>query len=303
MEKVLHVSESFHGERLDKFLQSNLLSISRTKFNSLIKQGCVLVQGEIRKPNYRLKNGETITVKIDDNKKDVLKPFKFEVNIIYEDSDLLVINKPTGLTVHPPQESVQDTLVNALLYMKKELSSVNVYRPGVVHRLDKETSGCLVLAKNNFTHLRLVEQFRQRKINKEYLAIAWGNVGKDSIVVDLPLRRDEKNRLKMKVSFTKSKNAHTEFSVKEHLNGAVLLAIKLFTGRMHQIRVHLKFLGLPIVGDKKYGIKDNYTEMFLHAHKLGFYHPRSEKFIEFVSPMPERFDKFIDEHENVTRNK
>ncbi|MFA5008829.1 MAG: RluA family pseudouridine synthase [Candidatus Omnitrophota bacterium] len=296
MQQTLTVLPDFIGERLDVFLQHNLKSVSRTKFNLLIKDGNVLVNGETKKPNYRLKEGDSIAVEIDEEKKDVLKPFKFEVNIIYEDSDILVVDKPTDIVVHPPQDSVCDTLVNALLYMKKELSSINTKRPGVVHRLDRETSGCLVLAKNNFAHLNLVEQFRERKIKKEYAALVWGIVNKDKLVTDLPLGRDEKNRLRMKVSFIKSKKAYTEFSVKERLDGATFLSINLLTGRMHQIRVHLKFLGFPIVGDKKYGVKDDYGELFLHAHKLGLYHPRTDKFMEFVSPIPERFEKFIKEH-------
>ncbi|MCK9614856.1 MAG: RluA family pseudouridine synthase [Candidatus Omnitrophica bacterium] len=296
MQNTLTVQPDSSGERLDKFLQQNLQSISRTKFNLLIKMNRVLVDGKPKKPNYRLKAGQVISVEIEEDKKDVLKPFEFKVNIIYEDNDILVVEKPTDIIVHPPQPSVQDTLVNALLYMKKDLSSISASRPGVVHRLDRETSGCLVLAKNNFAHLNLVEQFRKRKIKKEYLAIVWGIVNKDNLVVDLPLRRDEKNRLRMKVSFLQSKKAYTEFNVKERLNDSTFIGINLLTGRMHQIRVHLKFLGFPIVGDKKYGIKDDYDEMFLHAHKLGLFHPCTGKFMEFISPMPERFTKFINEH-------
>ncbi|MCK9573197.1 MAG: RluA family pseudouridine synthase [Candidatus Omnitrophica bacterium] len=296
MQQSLTVSPESGGERLDKFLQRNLQSVSRTKFSLLIKTNRVLVDGQPKKPNYRLKAGQVISVEMEEDKKDVLKPFKFEVNIIYEDSDILVIEKPIDIIVHPPQPAVQDTLVNALLYMKKDLSSISANRPGVVHRLDRETSGCLVLAKNNFSHLNLVEQFRKRKIKKEYLTIVWGIVKKDNLVVDMPLRRDEKNRLRMKVSFLQSKKAHTEFNVKERLDDATFVSINLLTGRMHQIRVHLKFLGFPIVGDKKYGIKDDYDEMFLHAHKLGLFHPCTGKFMEFVSPIPERFIKFIEEH-------
>lgn len=296
MHQLLTVGPEFAGERLDRFLQQSLTSVSRTKFNSLIKDGNVLVNGELKKPNYRLKERDEVSVDIAEAKKDILKPFKFEVKIIYEDDDILVIDKPVDIVVHPPQDSVHDTLVNALLYMKKFLSGINPKRPGVVHRLDRETSGCLVLAKNDFTHLKLVEQFRERRIKKEYAAIVWGAVNKDKLVVDLPLRRDEKNRLKMKVSFLKAKKAYTEFNVKERLEGSTLLSINLLTGRMHQIRVHLKFLGFPIVGDKKYGIKDDYNELFLHAHKLGLYHPRTDKFMEFVSPIPERFTKFIEKY-------
>jgi len=296
MRQLFTVSPDSAGERLDKFLQQSLKSISRTRFNSLIKDGHVLVNGKFKKSNYRLKENDSISVEIEEEKKDILKPFKFDVNIIYEDSDILVVDKPSDIVVHPPQESVQNTLVNALLYMKKELSGINMRRPGVVHRLDRETSGCLVLAKNDFSHLNLVEQFRERKIKKEYLAIVWGTANKDKLVADLPLRRDDKNRLKMKVSFHQSKKAYTEFNVRERLSGATYMSINLLTGRMHQIRVHLKFLGFPIVGDKKYGVKDNYNELFLHAHKLGLYHPRTNKFMEFISPIPERFIKFTEEY-------
>lgn len=232
-----------------------------------------------------------------------MKPFEFNVNIIYEDQDLLVIDKPGGISVHPPQVEASNTLVNALIYMKKELSGINAYRPGVVHRLDKETSGVMVLAKNDRSHLNLVEQFASRKIKKEYLALVWGIVAKDHMVADLPISRDTKNRLKMKVSFVQSKNAFTEVDVKERLPDSTFLSLKPRTGRMHQIRVHLKFLGFPIVGDKKYGIKDDYDELFLHAHKLGLYHPESEKFMEFVSPVPKRFTEFIEMHRKLNENR
>jgi 23S rRNA pseudouridine1911/1915/1917 synthase len=151
----------------------------------------------------------------------------------------------------------------------------------------------MVLAKNNRSHLNLVEQFRQRKIRKDYLAIVWGKVEKDRLAIDLPLKRDEKNRLKMKVSFLQSKKAYTEFEVRERFKDSTLLSLKLLTGRMHQLRVHLKFLEFPIVGDKKYGIKDDCKDLFLHAYKLGLYHPQQGNFIEFTSPIPGRFKEFI----------
>jgi 23S rRNA pseudouridine1911/1915/1917 synthase len=293
MEKELVVNKDTTGERLDRFLSNNLDSISRTKIHALIEKGAVSVDGEIKKPSYRLKEKELVSIKTEDEKKDLLQPFEFTVKIIYEDNDIIVVDKPTDLVVHPPYCGFYNTLVNALIYMKKELSTINPYRPGVVHRLDKETSGVMVLAKNNRSHLNLVEQFRQRKIRKDYLAIVWGKVEKDRLAIDLPLKRDEKNRLKMKVSFLQSKKAYTEFEVRERFKDSTLLSLKLLTGRMHQLRVHLKFLEFPIVGDKKYGIKDDCKDLFLHAYKLGLYHPQQGNFIEFTSPIPGRFKEFI----------
>ncbi|MDD5583647.1 MAG: RluA family pseudouridine synthase [Candidatus Omnitrophica bacterium] len=296
MEKRFTISKDWSGKRLDIFLQKNLDSFSRTKLNALIKNKKVTVKGVFKKPSYALKENDEIAVTFDEEKKDLLKPFAFTVKIIYEDPDIIVVDKPTGLTVHPPHVNSQDTLINALLFMGKELSTVSQTRPGVVHRLDKETSGVMVLAKNNFAHLHLIEQFRKRQIKKEYLAICWGKVNKENLTVNLPLARDPKNRLKMKISFTNAKTALTDFSVLKHLRESTLFSIKPFTGRMHQIRVHLKFLEHPIVGDSKYGTNDGYSELLLHAHKLGLYHPREASFMEFTSAMPQRFEKFIEEH-------
>ncbi|MBU1121483.1 MAG: RluA family pseudouridine synthase [Candidatus Omnitrophota bacterium] len=294
MKQELIVSLDNSGTRLDFFLSKNVESISRTKINELIKKGNVLVDGKVKKPSYILKDNQTVCLSIvEDKSKDFLKPFKLDIPIIFEDDDILIINKPHNLVVHPPQPGINTTLVNALIYMKKELSDLTPLRPGVVHRLDKETSGVMVLAKNNSAYLNIVSQFKARKVKKEYLAVCWGRVIKEKIVVDLPLSRDTKNRLKMKVSFTKSKNAYTEIEVLKRFDDATFLKIKPLTGRMHQIRVHLKFLGYPIVGDKKYGIKDSFSDLLLHAHKLGIYHPSKGYFIEFTAPIPVRFNDFM----------
>lgn len=297
MDKELIVLEEFKGQRLDIFLSKNLKFISRTKINDLIKKGDILVNRELKKPSYLLKEKDIISFDSDIDEKEkkiVLPPFPLNIPIIYEDDDIIIVEKPPNLIVHPPQVNVHRTLVNALIYMGKKLSTVNPIRAGIVHRLDKETSGVMVLAKNNFAHLNLVEQFKTRKVKKEYWAICWGEVKKNHITIDLPLKRDDKNRFRMKVGFTKSKHAFTDIEVEERFQGAALLNLKPYTGRMHQLRVHLKFLGHPIIGDKKYGVKDNYSGLFLHAHKLGFYHPRKGEFLEFVSSLPERFKNFID---------
>jgi 23S rRNA pseudouridine1911/1915/1917 synthase len=296
MEKKLNVPPDAQGTRLDKFLRNNLEAVSRTKINSLIDEAKVLVNGVPKKPSYWLKANDEISITFAEEKKDLLKPFDFKVKIIHEDADIILVDKPENLTVHPPHPAVSDTLVNALLYMGKELSGINPQRPGVVHRLDKETSGVMVLAKNDKSHLKLIEQFANRQVKKEYLAIVWGSLQKERLVIDLPISRDKKNRLKMRVGFLHAKNAYTQVEVKKKLKGAALLLLKPLTGRMHQIRVHLKFIGFPIVGDKKYGIRDDYSQLFLHAHELGFFHPQTGAFVEFESAMPERFEKFITEY-------
>jgi len=296
MKRQLIIDTEYAGQRLDKFLSSQLDSLSRTKIHSLIKQGFVFVDGKVKKASFLIRQDQQVSIIFKEEKKE-LKPFDFAVKIIYEDSDILVIDKPPGLVVHPPQEGHHKTLVNALIYLKKELSlSGNALRPGVVHRLDKETSGVMVLAKNEHSYNSLVAQFKERKVSKEYRAIVWGKIKKEKMLIDLPLTRDTKNRLKMKVSFLRAKQAHTGLEVLAHLDGATYLSLRPLTGRMHQIRVHLKFLGFPIVGDRKYGIKDDYKELFLHAKELSFTHPREAKLLKFQSALPDKFSKFIDEH-------
>lgn len=296
MKKQLIVGAEHAGLRLDKFLSTHLNSLSRTKINSLIKEGLVFVDGEVRKASFLICRKQQISITLKEVKKE-LKPFDFAVKIIYEDSDILVIDKPPGLVVHPPQEGHHKTLVNALIHLKKELSfSASPLRPGVVHRLDKETSGVMVLAKNEHSYNSLVSQFKERKVSKEYRAIVWGKMRKEKMLIDLPLARDTKNRLKMKVSFLKAKQAHTGLEVLVRLEDSTYLSLRPKTGRMHQIRVHLKFLGFPIVGDRKYGLKDDYQELFLHAKELSFTHPREGKPLKFQSVLPDKFPKFIAEH-------
>jgi len=296
MRQEIIVKENFIGKRLDKFLSEVLNSVSRSKILKCIKEKKVLVDGEFKKPSYKVDLNQRVVVDVEEEKT-YLKPYEFDIPIIYEDNHILVIDKPQNLVVQP--DSSNKSIINALIYLKKELSTINPQRPGVVHRLDKDTSGVMVFAKNNFSHLNLIEQFRLRKVKKEYLAISWGDIKQDNIKVDLPIGRDTKERVKMKISFIKSKQALSEIKVLERLKGAVLLLIRPITGRTHQIRVHLKFLELPIVGDKKYGIKDKEKELFLHASRLGFFHPETKKFLEFSSPMPLRFKNFIERYKNV----
>jgi len=295
MKKEIIVSKELEGLRLDKFLAKEIGFLSRTKINNLIETGAVTVDEKVKKPSFHLRAEQLIFVDIQEEKNE-LKPYEFKVNIIHEDDDIVIVNKQTGLVVHPPQKNYRKTLVNALLYLKKDLSNKNSLRPGVVHRLDKETSGVMVLAKNDYSHNSLVAQFKERKVQKKYAAIVWGEFKRKNAVVDLPLTRDSKNRLKMKVSFLKSKTARTEIEVISKMEKSTYLEIIPVTGRMHQIRVHLNFLGFPIVGDKKYGVKDGYEQLFLHASKLIFNHPRSGKRLTFKASIPDRFKEFIKEN-------
>lgn len=295
MHKKIKVEPKDQGKRLDKFLSSCLDQFSRTEISNLISQAKVLVDGAARKPSFCLKTGQVIS--LDFEKEAVaFKPYDFPVEIIFEDNDIIIVNKPSGLVVHPPQKNYHKTLVNALIYLGKELFENNNLRPGVVHRLDKETSGVMVLTKNKASYQSLVEQFKARQVRKEYLACVWGQLKKDELNIDLPLSRDSKNRLKMKVSFTKAKPAFTKAKVIRRLSGAAYLKLEPLTGRMHQLRVHLKFLGYPIAGDKKYGVKDNCSELLLHAKTLSFTHPQTRKILTFDTPVPERFTRFLREH-------
>ena len=289
------IPEENSNVRLDKFLSENLSDLYRSKISKLIEDGSVKVNGTVKKPSFKLQTGQIIRINIV-KQTFVLEPFEKEIDIVYEDQFILVINKPAPLVVHPPHAGCNSTLVNALIYLNKQLSSINPLRPGVVHRLDKETSGLMVLAKDNICHENIVNQFKERTVKKVYAAVVWGQVKKDKLSVNLPLARDKKNRLKMAVNFLGAKEAYTEIEVVKRFKDKTLLSIKPRTGRMHQIRVHLKFLGFPIVGDKKYGIKDNYTELFLHSKELSFKHPIKDNILKFETPFPERFVEILKEN-------
>lgn len=295
VEKKISVSKESNNLRLDKFLTKELGSLSRTKVSLLINNGKVRVDNKICKTSFRVHDGQLISVIISETPAK-LQPYNFPLKIVYEDDDIIVVDKPIDLVVHPPQLNYHKTLVNALMFAKKKLYIRNPLRPGVVHRLDKETSGVMVLAKTDSAYDGLVQQFQKRVVKKEYLAIVWGNINKKHFWINLPLTRDTRNRLKMKVGFSKSKEAQTEVVVVNQLKGSSLLSLFPLTGRMHQIRVHLNFLGYPIVGDKKYGIKDEYKELFLHAKSLSFKHPVSSDSLSFNSPLPQRFSKFIEQY-------
>lgn len=280
------------GERIDKFLAQKL-DKSRSLVQKLIKDEFVLVNGEVVKTNYSVADGDEIDVKqldVVDNTNIIPQPM--DLDIVYEDEDLLVINKPSGLVVHPAPGHYQDTLVNGLLAYSNKLSDINgEFRPGIVHRIDKDTSGLLVVCKNNETHEVLANQLSDKTLFRQYLAIVHGEIEEDEGEIIAPIGRDPRDRVKMAVVAKNSKEAQTNFKVLERYDHYTLVSCNLLTGRTHQIRVHFDFINYPLVGDPLYGIKPTIDTkgQALHAYKLGFIHPRSGEYMEFEAKPPQEF--------------
>jgi len=302
------------GKRLDLFLAEKELNLSRSRIQRLIKEGKILVQNKKVKPHYRIKGGEKISIQIPPPEKLSLEPQDIPLDIVYEDKDLLVVNKAAGMVVHPAAGNYKDTLVNALLFHCKDLSGINgVLRPGIVHRLDKNTSGLLVVAKNDFAHNSLAAQLKERVLSREYLAFCWGNLPKDKGVIETLIDRSIKDRKKMAVVKQKGREAVTEYEVLERFTLGDYHRIKLKTGRTHQIRVHFLYLNHPLMGDPEYGgrkkrlgmIKENLKGLAnqvlkiierqaLHAKKIGFVHPRTGKYMVFESSLPEDMNNLLE---------
>ncbi len=289
MEKII---AKHGGERIDKFLAQKL-DKSRSLVQKLIKDELVLVNGEVVKTNYSVADGDEIDVKqldVVDNTNIIPQPM--DLDIVYEDDDLLVINKPSGLVVHPAPGHYQDTLVNGLLAYSNKLSDINgEFRPGIVHRIDKDTSGLLVVCKNNETHEELANQLSDKTLFRQYLAIVHGEIEEDEGEIIAPIGRDPRDRVKMAVVAKNSKEAQTNFKVLERYDHYTLVSCNLLTGRTHQIRVHFDFINYPLVGDPLYGIKPTIDTkgQALHAYKLGFIHPRSGEYMEFEAKPPQEF--------------
>ncbi len=295
MEKKTIFAET--GKRLDVFLTEKFPQYSRTYFQKLINQGLVLVQGSLKKANYKLHSEEEIEVTFPPPEVPSVKPEALPLDIIYEDEDIIVINKPAGMVVHPACGHKESTLVNALLYHAHKLPSPSgaVFRPGIVHRLDKETSGVMVVAKNEETMFSLAKQFERRKVEKIYLALVQGKVQEKKGVIEAPLGRDLKDRRKVAITSLHARPAVTEFKLVEIFsNQTSLLEIKPLTGRTHQIRVHLSAIGYPICGDKEYKGDKTYPRVLLHSWKLKFFHPGKKKDVEFTAPLAEDFQKILD---------
>jgi len=273
--------------RLDVFLANNLSQYSRTFLKNLIQGGSVLVNKQKIKPHYHLKTNDIVEVEIVLKPESMLAPEDIPLDIIFEDEDIIVLNKPRGLVVHPGAGNKKSTLANALLYHIKILSDVNPGRPGIVHRLDKETSGLLVIAKNNFAHLDLAKQFKNHTIKRRYIALVEGKVQFKEGLIDAPIKRHPLKRKKMTIDFSSlAKQAKTFYRVIKRFDNFTLLELIPSTGRTHQLRVHLAYLGHPILGDACYGHKNTFDRLALHAKDLGFAHPKSKKSVEFTSPLP-----------------
>ncbi|MGN0765128.1 MAG: RluA family pseudouridine synthase [Christensenellales bacterium] len=295
MNKIV-VSDADIGKRLDLFL-SEEIDESRSYVKNLTEQGLVLVNGKVVKAGYSLKNGDVIEYELPEIKQLDLTPADIPIDVVYEDDDVAVINKAQGMVVHPAPGSYDNTLVNALLFRLKSLSSINgVARPGIVHRLDKDTSGLLVVAKNDDAHVDLQSQISSKEAKRYYIALVDGVINKDEGVIDTFIDRSQKDRKMMSVSREgKGRRAITHFKVLERLGGYSLVEYELKTGRTHQIRVHSKHIGHPIVGDSVYGGSTNLYDQgqLLHAFRLQFTHPRTKQLMTFEAPLPKYFSDIL----------
>ena len=295
----------FEGQdmRLDVFLSELYENISRTYLQKLIKGGLVIVDGKARKKNYILQSGDHIEIVIPEPELLNIEPEPIEIEMIYEDDFLAVVNKPRGMVVHPAPGHYSGTLVNALLYKLGNMSDINgVIRPGIVHRIDKDTTGLLVVAKDNPTHIGLSQQLKEHKADRIYFALVKGNVTDDKGKIQFPIGRDSKDRKRMAVTTKNAKEAITYYQVVKRYNGFTLLELKLETGRTHQIRVHLSYIGHPIVGDKQYGNTNTQFELggqLLHAQKLSFVHPIKLEKMMFECPLPEDFTNVLNKMEEI----
>ena len=289
--------ENSETMRIDKFLKEELEDISRTLIQDLIKGENILVNGKAVKANYNLKQNDEIKVTILDPEVSDIVPQDIPLDIYYEDEDVIVINKPSGMVVHPGCGNYDNTLVNALMYHCKDLSSINgVIRAGIVHRIDKDTSGLLVSCKNDMAHRHLSEQFYNKTVTRKYYALVHGVINHNLGKIDAPIGRDPNNRQMMGI-VNNGKHAVTHFKVIERFSEYTFVELQLETGRTHQIRAHMKYIGFPLVGDQVYGPKKVIGEngQFLHAKTLGFTHPRTGKFMEFECPLPDYYESFLNE--------
>lgn len=288
--EIYRVDNSGAGQRLDVYVASTGDDLSRSYIQKLIGEGLVRVNGTEVRANYRLKEGDEILVEIPPPAELEVLPERIQLDIYYEDADVIVINKPRGMVVHPAEGNYSGTLVNALLDHCRDLSGINgVLRPGIVHRIDKDTSGLLMVAKNDLAHERLAKQLKEHTVTRGYLALAHGAMQFDQGVINAPIGRDPKDRKKMAVTSRNSKNAITHYRVLGRAGNYSFLELRLETGRTHQIRVHLAHIGHPLVGDTRYGPARPHFGLagqFLHAYLLGLVHPRDNRYLEFKAPLP-----------------
>ena len=297
-EKTYLISRDDDGQRIDSYISSADSEISRSAAAKLISDGLVCVNGKVPAKNYRIKTGDVIAVTVPDPVLPQAVPENIPLDIVYEDNDLLVVNKPKGMVVHPAAGNYSGTLVNALLYYCKDnLSGINgVLRPGIVHRIDKDTSGLLIAAKNDFSHRLLAEQIKEHSFTRKYQAVVYGNFKDDEGTVNAPIGRNPVDRKKMAVTEKNSRNAVTHYRVLGRYRGFTHLELILETGRTHQIRVHMAHIGHPVAGDPVYGPKKVISSLggqCLHAYYIAFKHPRTGNMIELSTDLPEYFSDFL----------
>lgn len=300
-EKFLFVSDE--NIRIDKFLSDKLTDYSRNSVQKIIDSNGVCVNDKVINKNYKCKAGDRVEIVIPDAKPLEAVAQNIPVDIVYEDDYLLVVNKPKGMVVHPANGNPDGTLVNALLYhCKDSLSSINgVIRPGIVHRIDKDTSGLLIVAKTDKAHIGLAEQIKEHSFSRAYETVVYGNIKQDEFTVNQPIGRDTKDRKKMAVTLKNSKPAVTHFEVIKRYGDFTHLRCILETGRTHQIRVHTSYIGHPVAGDAVYGPKKVITTLngqCLHAKHIGFVHPITGEYLEFESELPQYFVSFLNYLEN-----
>ncbi|MEE6452181.1 RluA family pseudouridine synthase [Gottfriedia acidiceleris] len=292
------VQEDQHLERIDTFIATQNDEWSRSQVQTWLKEDFVLVNGEKIKRNYKVKQGDEISVSVPDPKPLEVIAENIPLDVYYEDADVIVVNKPRGMVVHPALGHETGTLVNALMYHCKDLSGINgVLRPGIVHRIDKDTSGLLMVAKNDIAHEKLAEQLRQKTSVRKYIAVVHGVIPHEEGTIDAPIGRDKSDRQSMTVTEENSKEAVTHFRVLERFDEFTLVECQLETGRTHQIRVHMKYIGYPLAGDPKYGPRKtlDIDGQALHAAVLGFKHPRTNEYLEFSAPIPEVLENIIEQ--------
>lgn len=299
------IEQSFPRERLDVYLRWRYPAVSRGTLQRLIEAGHILIDGQRVKPTHAPRAGETVAVTWPEARPAGAQPEEIPLHILYEDEDLLVVNKRPGMVVHPAAGTPGHTLVNALLHhCRGQLSGIGgVARPGIVHRIDKETSGCLVVAKNDVAHARLANQFAERTVQKTYQTLVCGELARDQGEIRAAIARHPSHRKRMTVSDGAGREAWTSYAVRERLRGATWVEVRLHTGRTHQIRVHFQHLGHPLVGDPTYGARPNQRlaeltgyrapRVLLHAHTLTFVHPRHGEPVTFEAPLPEDFREAV----------
>ncbi len=292
--EVYEVTEN--GARIDKWLSENS-ELSRTRIQALADEGRITVNGKTVRSSYRVEAGDRIVMEVPETESMDAEPENIPLDILYEDHDILVVNKPKGMIVHPAPGISSGTLVNAVLYHCDDLSGINgIMRPGIVHRIDKDTTGCIVVCKNDKAHESIAEQLLDKTCHREYLALVKGVIGEDSGLIDAPIGRDPRDRQRMTVTEKGGRNARTKFRVIERFRNATLVECTLETGRTHQIRVHMKYIGHPVIGDVKYykACRMMNTEgQVLHAFRLTLVHPATGETMTFEAPLPDYFEELL----------